>query len=63
MRPLPAHPTEAALPAQRLPAQPRRVRGDDLLMYYERGDPMWPVAPHVFVIFGVPDHHRMSYKL
>ena len=32
-------------------------------MYYERGDPMWRVAPDVFVIFGVPDHHRMSYKL
>ena len=37
--------------------------GGDLLMYYERGDPTRRVAPDVFVIFGVPDHHRMSYKL
>lgn len=37
--------------------------GGDLLMYYERGNPARRVAPDVFVIFGVPDHHRMSYKL
>ena len=37
--------------------------GGDLLMYYERGDPTRRVAPDVFVIFGVPDHHRMSYRL
>ena len=43
--------------------QPEPVRGGDLLMYYERWDPTWRVAPDVFVIFGVPDHHRMSYKL
>ena len=37
--------------------------GGDLLMYYERGNPARRVAPDVFVIFGVPDHDRMSYKL
>ena len=37
--------------------------GGDLLMYYERGDPTRRVAPDVFVIFGVPDHDRMSYRL
>ena len=37
--------------------------GGDLLMYYEKGDPTQRVAPDVFVIFSVPDHHRMSYKL
>ena len=37
--------------------------GGDLLMYYERGNPTRRVAPDVFVIFGVPDHHRMSYRL
>ena len=37
--------------------------GGDLLMYYEQGDPTRRVAPDVFVIFGVPDHHRMSYRL
>ena len=37
--------------------------GGDLLMYYEKGNPTQRVAPDVFVIFGVPDHHRMSYKL
>lgn len=37
--------------------------GGDLLMYYERGNPAQRVAPDIFVIFGVPDHHRMSYKL
>ena len=37
--------------------------GGDLLMYYEQGDPTQRVAPDVFVIFSVPDHHRMSYKL
>ena len=37
--------------------------GGDLLMYYEKGDPTRRVASDVFVIFGVPDHHRMSYRL
>ena len=37
--------------------------GGDLLMYYEKGNPTRRVAPDVFVIFGVPDHHRMSYRL
>ena len=37
--------------------------GGDLLMYYEKGNPTQRVAPDVFVIFGVPDHHRMSYRL
>ena len=43
--------------------RPDAFVGGDLLMYYERGNPARRVAPDVFVIFGVPDHHRMSYKL
>ncbi len=43
-------------------------RGDvyvsgDLLIYYEEGNPRVSVAPDVFVVFGVPDRMRMSYKV
>ena len=35
----------------------------DLLIYYEEGNPQVSVAPDVFVVFGVEDHPRMSYKV
>ena len=35
----------------------------DLLIYYEEGNPRARVAPDVFVVFGVPKHKRMTYKL
>ena len=35
----------------------------DLLMYYEEGNPRVSVAPDVFVVFGVEDRVRMSYKV
>ena len=35
----------------------------DLLIYYEEGNPRVSVAPDVFVVFGVEDHKRMSYKV
>ena len=35
----------------------------DLLIYYEEGNPRVSVAPDVFVVFGVEDHARMSYKV
>ena len=35
----------------------------DLLIYYEEGNPRVSVAPDVFVVFGVEDHPRMSYKI
>ena len=35
----------------------------DLLIYYEEGNPQARVAPDVFVVFGVPKHRRMTYKL
>ena len=35
----------------------------DLLIYYEEGKPQARVAPDVFVVFGVPKHRRMTYKL
>ena len=43
-------------------------RGDayvsgDLLIYYEEGSPRASVAPDVFVVFGVQDRMRMSYKV
>ena len=43
-------------------------RGDvyvsgDLLIYYEEGNPRVSVAPDVFVVFGVEDRMRMSYKV
>ena len=43
-------------------------RGDvyvsgDLLVYYEEGNPRASVAPDVFVVFGVEDRERETYKL
>ena len=35
----------------------------DLLIYYEEGNPRVSVAPDVFVVFGVEDHPRMSYRV
>ena len=35
----------------------------DLFIYYEEGNPRARVAPDVFVVFGVPGHKRMTYKL
>ena len=35
----------------------------DLFIYYEEGNPKARVAPDVFVVFGVPGHRRMTYKL
>ena len=35
----------------------------DLLIYYEEGNPRVSVAPDVFVVFGVEDRMRMSYKV
>lgn len=35
----------------------------DLLVYYEEGNPRVSVAPDVFVVFGVEDHTRASYKV
>jgi len=34
----------------------------NLFIYYQQGVPSAVVAPDVFVIFGVPNHPRMSYK-
>ena len=35
----------------------------NLLIYYEEGNPCASVAPDVFVVFGVPDEKRSSYKI
>ena len=35
----------------------------DLLIYYEEGNPRASVAPDAFVVFGVEDRRRPSYKL
>ena len=35
----------------------------DLLVYYEEGNPRVSVAPDAFVVFGVEDRKRMSYKV
>ena len=35
----------------------------DLLVYYEEGNPRVSVAPDVFVVLGVEDRMRMSYKV
>ena len=35
----------------------------DLLVYYEEGNPQVSVAPDAFVVFGVEDRKRMSYKV
>ena len=35
----------------------------DLLVYYEEGNPRVSIAPDAFVVFGVEDRKRMSYKV
>ena len=35
----------------------------DLLIYYEEGNPRVSVVPDAFVVFGVEDRVRMSYKV
>ena len=35
----------------------------DLLVYYEEGNPRVSVAPDAFVVFGVEDRQRMSYRV
>lgn len=35
----------------------------NLFVYYERGNPKAVVAPDVFVVFGVEDKQRLSYKV
>jgi Uma2 family endonuclease len=35
----------------------------NLFIYYERGNPKAVVAPDVFVVLGISNHDRMSYKL
>ena len=35
----------------------------DLLVYYEEGNPRVSVAPDAFVVFGVEDRVRMTYKV
>ncbi len=34
----------------------------NLFIYYEQGNPESVVAPDVFVVFGVKNHQRRSYK-
>ncbi len=43
--------------------QPDIYVSGDLLIYYEEGNPAKSVAPDVFVVFGAPDHYRMTYRL
>ena len=35
----------------------------NLFLYYRRGDPRSVVAPDVFLVQGVPNHQRKTYKL
>jgi Uma2 family endonuclease len=35
----------------------------NLFVYYEEGNPQAVLAPDVFVVFGVPDEHRRTYKV
>jgi Uma2 family endonuclease len=35
----------------------------NLLLYYQKGNPRVRVAPDVFVVFGVPNRERRTYKL
>lgn len=35
----------------------------NMFVYYEEGNPKAVVAPDVFVVFGVPNHDRSSYKV
>ncbi|MEI2421567.1 Uma2 family endonuclease, partial [Arthrospira platensis SPKY2] len=35
----------------------------NLFVYYERDNPKAVVAPDVFVVFGVEDKQRLSYKV
>jgi Uma2 family endonuclease len=35
----------------------------NLLLYYEEGNPYASVAPDVFIVFGVSNHRRRTYRL
>ena len=35
----------------------------NMFVYFEKGNPKAVVAPDVFVVLGVPDHKRRSYKV
>jgi Uma2 family endonuclease len=35
----------------------------NLFVYYEEGNPQAVLAPDVFVVFGVSDEHRRTYKI
>ena len=35
----------------------------NMFVYYEQGNPESVVAPDVFVVFGVPNHERRSYRV
>ena len=60
------HAIHYAFGALRLRYRDRRVDvyvSADLLIYYKEGNPRVSVAPDVFVVFGVEDYKRMSYKV
>ncbi len=44
-------------------ARPKVYVSGNLLIYYEKGNVSKSVAPDVFVVFGVSNHDRSSYKV
>ena len=48
---------------QHFRAQPDVYVSGNLLLYYEEGNPRAVVAPDVFVVKGVPNHRRRTYRL
>lgn len=37
--------------------------GGNMMLYFEEGEPQHSVAPDAFVVKGVPDHERRTYKV
>ena len=48
---------------QHFHAQPDEYVSGNLLLYYEEGNPRAVVAPDLFVLKGVPNHRRRTFRL
>lgn len=48
---------------RRYQANPDVYIAGNLFLYYRKGDPRSVVAPDVFLVRGVPNHQRKTYKL
>jgi Uma2 family endonuclease len=52
-----------AMLRQHFASEPDVYVSGNLLLYYQEGDPRQSVAPDVFVVRGVPNHQRRTYRV